>query len=87
MYLAAAGVGTLGVADFDVVERSNLNRQIIHTTSRLRMLKALSAEKTLRDLNPDIEIIPLVAKINPGNITGIIRNYWNTTETYEALAE
>src|SRR5690606_33831086 len=56
MYLAAAGVGELVLADFDVVDLSNLQRQIAHTTARVGTNKALSATHTLRELNPDIKI-------------------------------
>jgi adenylyltransferase/sulfurtransferase len=56
MYLAAAGVGNLILADFDAVDLSNLQRQIAHTTDRIGQNKAQSAAHTLRDLNPDIQI-------------------------------
>ncbi len=59
MYLAAAGVGTLILVDFDKVDLSNLQRQIIHTTGRVGMPKVESARETLTDLNPDCHIIPL----------------------------
>ena len=52
LYLAAAGVGTLGLVDFDVVDLSNLQRQIIHTTDRVGMLKTESAEKSIKAINP-----------------------------------
>src|SRR5262245_21843648 len=54
MYLAAAGIGTLGMIDDDVVDASNLQRQILHGTDRLGALKVDSAEKTLTNLNPDV---------------------------------
>src|ERR1700754_160105 len=56
-YLAAAGVGTLGLVDFDVVDASNLQRQIIHATSTVGMLKVDSAEKKLKDLNPSLNVV------------------------------
>ena len=56
MYLAAAGVGTLGVIDDDVVDLSNLQRQIIHTTPRLGLLKVTSAKQTIERLNPNIKV-------------------------------
>jgi adenylyltransferase/sulfurtransferase len=59
MYLAAAGVGTLILVDFDKVDLSNLQRQIIHTTERIGMPKVESARETLTDLNPDCHIISL----------------------------
>src|SRR5712675_3582420 len=52
LYLAAAGVGTIGLVDFDVVDLSNLQRQIIHTTDRVGMLKTESAQKQINALNP-----------------------------------
>jgi len=59
MYLAAAGVGTLAISDFDRVEASNLQRQIIHRQSSIGEPKALSAAATLSDINPDCEIVVL----------------------------
>jgi adenylyltransferase/sulfurtransferase len=56
MYLAAAGVGRIGIVDFDVVEESNLQRQIIHGTKDLGRRKIESARDRLRDINPHIEI-------------------------------
>ena len=56
LYLAAAGVGTLGIVDMDVVDLSNLQRQIIHTTGDLGHAKVLSAEEKIRDLNPDVTV-------------------------------
>lgn len=55
-YLTAAGIGRLGLVDNDVVEASNLNRQILHPHQRMGMLKVESAKKTLRELNPDLEV-------------------------------
>src|SRR6185436_4752173 len=54
LYLAAAGVGTLGLVDADVVDASNLQRQIVHATSRVGMPKVESAERAIQDLNPDV---------------------------------
>jgi molybdopterin/thiamine biosynthesis adenylyltransferase len=56
MYLAAAGVGHLTLVDFDAVDLTNLQRQIVHTTARIGMNKAASAAQTLRELNPDVKI-------------------------------
>ncbi len=56
-YLAAAGVGTIGIIDSDVVDRSNLQRQILHTDDRVGMAKVDSAEKTIKALNPDVEVV------------------------------
>src|SRR6201747_623796 len=58
MYLAAAGVGTIGIVDFDVVDFSNLQRQIIHTNDRIGERKVESARKTINALNPDVTVIP-----------------------------
>src|SRR5437762_7466704 len=55
LYLAAAGVGTLGIVDADVVDASNLQRQILHATSRVGQPKVDSAEKAIKDLNPDVK--------------------------------
>ena len=55
LYLAAAGVGTLGLVDFDVVDESNLQRQVIHGTSDVGRKKIDSAEETLRDINPNVQ--------------------------------
>src|SRR6201985_442603 len=57
LYLAAAGVGTLGLVDFDVVDASNLQRQVIHSTSTVGMLKVDSAEKMLKGLNPFLNAV------------------------------
>ena len=56
LYLAAAGVGTITICDFDAVDLSNLQRQVLHTTGAIGMNKALSAQKTLLALNPDITV-------------------------------
>lgn len=75
LYLAAAGVGTLGVADYDAVELSNLERQILHRTSRLGVPKTASAIETLRDLNPDPRLVPYQMRMTPDNIGAVIRDY------------
>jgi len=75
MYLAAAGVGTLGIADYDTVELSNLERQILHRTSRLGVPKTASAAEALRELNPDPRLIPYQMRITSENIPEIIRDY------------
>ncbi len=59
MYLASAGVGSLAISDFDRVDESNLQRQIVHTTASIGREKALSAKHTLSAINPGIEIIAL----------------------------
>ncbi|RMA97030.1 molybdopterin-synthase adenylyltransferase MoeB [Hydrogenothermus marinus] len=74
-YLAAAGVGTIGVVDFDVVDFSNLQRQIVHDTSRVGMPKVESAKKTLEALNPDVKVVAYNEKIHKGNVLDIIKDY------------
>lgn len=74
-YLAAAGVGTLGIIDNDVVDLSNLQRQILHTNDRVGMPKTESAKMTLQALNPDVRIIPYQEKLTSQNIMEIIKEY------------
>lgn len=74
-YLAAAGVGKIGIADHDNVDLSNLQRQILHSTKDLDYSKALSAKETLEDLNPDVEVIPYTERLTSDNIIDIIRDY------------
>ncbi|MEN3033396.1 MAG: molybdopterin-synthase adenylyltransferase MoeB [Aquificaceae bacterium] len=75
MYLAAAGVGTIGILDFDKVDISNLQRQIIHTSERVGMSKVKSAAKTVRALNPDVNIVEHEVLINSSNALDIIKDY------------
>lgn len=75
MYLAAAGIGTIGIADFDKVDLSNLQRQIIHTTDSVGTMKTLSAKETVSRLNPDVQVVTYDEKINPDNIVSIISDY------------
>jgi adenylyltransferase/sulfurtransferase len=74
-YLAAAGVGTLGLVDPDVVDVSNLQRQILHTNDRVGMPKVESARLTLTALNPDVKIIGYQERITSENILEMIRDY------------
>jgi molybdopterin/thiamine biosynthesis adenylyltransferase/rhodanese-related sulfurtransferase len=74
-YLAAAGVGTLGIIDNDVVDISNLQRQILHANDRVGMPKVESAKKTLEALNPDVKVCPYQAKLTSENIMEIIKDY------------
>ncbi|HYT58329.1 MAG TPA: molybdopterin-synthase adenylyltransferase MoeB [Verrucomicrobiae bacterium] len=74
-YLAAAGVGTLGIIDNDVVDISNLQRQILHSNDRVGTPKVESAKKTLEALNPDVKVIPYNAKLTSENIMDIIKDY------------
>ena len=75
MYLAAAGVGRIGIVDFDVVEQSNLQRQIIHGTKDLGRRKIESARDRLRDINPHIEIETHEARLTSQNALQLFRNY------------
>ena len=75
LYLAAAGVGTLGVVDMDTVEESNLQRQILHSTETIGKNKVDSAKKTLLSLNPEINVITYNELLDPENILEIIADY------------
>ena len=74
-YLAAAGIGTLGIMDGDLVELTNLNRQIIHSEKRLGMNKALSAGMTVTELNSEINVKAYDHFADANNILGIIKDY------------
>jgi molybdopterin/thiamine biosynthesis adenylyltransferase/rhodanese-related sulfurtransferase len=75
LYFAAAGVGTLGLVDFDVVDLSNLQRQIIHTTDRVGMLKTESAQKSINAINPAIKVNRHEVRLTSDNVMGIIKDY------------
>jgi len=75
LYLAAAGVGTLGLVDFDVVDLSNLQRQIIHTTDRVGMLKTESAQKSINAINPGIKVNRHEVRLASDNVMDIIKDY------------
>ncbi len=74
-YLAAAGVGKIGLVDNDEVEISNLQRQILHSTSNIGRPKTSSAKERLTDLNPDVEVIAHEARVTSENILNIIKDY------------
>ena len=74
-YLAAAGVGTLGIIDADVVEESNLQRQILHNTSRVGEYKAESAKETLEALNPDVKVVTYIERLDETNVARIVADY------------
>jgi adenylyltransferase/sulfurtransferase len=75
MYLAAAGVGTLGVIDDDVVDASNLQRQILHGTDRLGRPKVESAEQTLKNLNPDVKVEKHSVRLTSANAIAVLGGY------------
>jgi len=75
MYLAAAGIGRIGILDFDVVDASNLQRQILHGTEDLGRPKVESAAETLRSMNPDVEVIEHRIHINSENALDVFRPY------------
>ncbi len=75
MYLAAAGVGTLGIVDDDVVDLSNLQRQILHGVSDIGVLKTKSAGTTIAEMNPDIKVIPYNERITSENAFQILEQY------------
>ena len=75
LYLAAAGVGTLGIVDMDVVDASNLQRQILHNMERIGDRKVDSAKKTLTALNPDVDVVTYDVRFGADNILEIIDGY------------
>jgi molybdopterin/thiamine biosynthesis adenylyltransferase/rhodanese-related sulfurtransferase len=75
LYLAAAGVGTLGIVDMDVVDASNLQRQILHNMDRVGERKVDSAKKTLTDLNPDVDVVTYDVRFGADNVLDIIDGY------------
>ena len=75
LYLAAAGVGTLGIVDMDVVDESNLQRQILHNHQRIGQAKVDSARQTITELNPDVEVRTHNVRLDSSNIEEIIKQY------------
>src|SRR4029077_2366794 len=75
LYLAAAGVGKLGIVDADVVDASNLQRQILHATSRVGTPKVASAAKAISDLNPDVKVVPYEERLNSSNVERLFNDY------------
>lgn len=75
MYLAAAGVGTIGIADADEVDLSNLQRQIIHGTNDLGKAKVKSAAETIHAINPDVQVHAIQTFVTADNIMGFVRDY------------
>ena len=74
-YLAAAGVGTIGLVDHDVVDRSNLQRQILHTEDRIGVPKVESAKQAITALNPNVEVRTYQTLLNPDNVEEIFADY------------
>jgi sulfur-carrier protein adenylyltransferase/sulfurtransferase len=77
LYLAAAGVGTLGLVDDDVVDESNLQRQIVHSTATLGEAKVESASRALRELNPDVQVLPYKTRLTSETIDEILGDGWD----------
>lgn len=75
LYLAAAGVGTLGMVDFDRVERSNLQRQVLHGEQSLGRLKAESASERIADLNPDVKTVLIPIEVTADNAGGLVEDW------------
>jgi sulfur-carrier protein adenylyltransferase/sulfurtransferase len=77
LYLAAAGVGRLGIVDADVVDESNLQRQIVHSTDRLGEPKVDSAKRTIEALNPDVQVVAYKERITSENVERILADGWD----------
>jgi len=75
LYLAAAGVGTIGIADFDTVSLSNLQRQIAHRTQDVGRLKTESASDTAHAINPGVKLVPHAERLTSGNVASILADY------------
>ena len=75
LYLAAAGIGTLGIVDFDVVDATNLQRQILHNSERLGRRKVDSAHQTLTALNPDVHVVAIAEQLAADNVLDILDGY------------
>ncbi|HEX8771461.1 MAG TPA: molybdopterin-synthase adenylyltransferase MoeB [Acidimicrobiales bacterium] len=75
LYLAAAGVGTIGIVDMDVVDESNLQRQILHNLDRIGERKVDSAKKTLTAINPDVDVVTYDVRLGADNVVDMIRDY------------
>ncbi|MFL5944182.1 MAG: molybdopterin-synthase adenylyltransferase MoeB [Gaiellaceae bacterium] len=77
LYLAAAGVGRIGIVDADVVDESNLQRQIVHSTERLGEAKVDSAKRTIEALNPDVEVVTYQERLTSENVERILADGWD----------
>lgn len=74
-YLGAAGVGAIGIVDFDAIEENNLQRQIIHATSRIGTNKAASAKQAIEDLNPDVAVKTWEERLTADNVDSIVESF------------
>jgi molybdopterin/thiamine biosynthesis adenylyltransferase/rhodanese-related sulfurtransferase len=86
LYLAAAGVGTIGIVDYDVVDASNLQRQVVHSTDRIGQKKTESAALTIRGLNPDVRVVGYDEMLTEDNVDRLIAGYdivLDGTDTFE----
>ena len=86
LYLAAAGVGTIGIVDFDVVDLSNLQRQVIHTTDRIGVKKVDSARTAIAALNPEVRVVAHEEMLTEANVARLISGYdviLDGTDTFE----
>jgi molybdopterin/thiamine biosynthesis adenylyltransferase/rhodanese-related sulfurtransferase len=77
LYLAAAGVGRIGIVDADVVDESNLQRQIVHSTERLGEAKVSSAKRTIEALNPDVQVVAYEERLTSENVERILADGWD----------
>ncbi len=77
LYLAAAGVGTLGIIDNDAVDASNLQRQVLHGIDRVGMSKVESAKKTIQNLNPDVKVVPFDERLTSDNVDRVFDQGWD----------
>ena len=76
LYLAAAGIGRLGIVDDDLVDESNLQRQVLHSTAALGEPKVASAERRVRELNPDVEVVAYRERLSSENVDRILDEGW-----------
>jgi sulfur-carrier protein adenylyltransferase/sulfurtransferase len=86
LYMAAAGVGTIGIVDFDVVELSNLQRQVVHSDDRIGVKKTVSAAQTIRALNPEVKVVQHEEMLTDRNVDRLIDGYdlvLDGTDTFE----
>ena len=86
LYLAAAGVGTIGIVDFDKVDLSNLQRQVVHAENRIGMNKTSSAKMTINALNPEVKVVEHVEMLTDDNVDRLIADYdivIDGTDTFE----